>query len=261
MRPVQFGLNVDPHVNGLPVAQRIAGIAEANGIDFVAIQDHPYIDRFFDTFSLITWLASGTRRVRFFSNVANLPLRPPAMLAKQAATIDRLSGGRLELGLGSGGFADRAAGMGAPGWSPKQARQELSKAIDIIRATWQTNLAPAHDMGIWLGVVGPRSAALVGAKADGWSVSMPYVPPSKLDGLNAIIDDAAQAAGRDPAAIVRNYNVMGMVTPEARWVETLTSLYQDHGMNCFSFWPTRDRERQSQLWAEEVVPAVRAALR
>jgi alkanesulfonate monooxygenase SsuD/methylene tetrahydromethanopterin reductase-like flavin-dependent oxidoreductase (luciferase family) len=260
MRSVQFGLNVDPHVNGLPIAERITAIADTHGIDFVGIQDHPYIASFYDTFTLITWLASRTERVRFFPNVANLPLRPPAMLAKQTATIDHLTGGRLELGLGSGGFADKAAAMGAAPRSPAQARRELGEAIDVIRATWAANLPPAHDMGIWLGVVGPRSAALLGAKADGWSVSAPYVPPSKLDELNAIIDAAAREAGRDPAAVVRNYNIMGMLGPDDGWVEKLTSLYRDHGMNCFTFWPTRDRERQSLIFAREIAPAVRAAL-
>ena len=128
---------------------------------------------------------------------------------------------------------------------------------------------PAHDIGLWLGVVGPRAVQLVGAKADGWSVSAPYVPPDRLPGLNQIIDSAARDAGRDPAAIIRLYNVMGLITPEdrdlfngpvERWAETLTALHTRAQMNAFVFWPTGDRERQSSLFAEEVVPAVRESL-
>ena len=68
------------------------------------MQDHPYNSGFYDPFTLITWLAARTSRVRFFPNVANLPLRSPAMLAKQAASIDALSGGRFELGMGASAF-------------------------------------------------------------------------------------------------------------------------------------------------------------
>ena len=102
-----------------------------------------------------------------------------------------------------------------------------------------------------------------------WSVSAPYVPPDRLPGLNQIIDSAARDAGRDPAAITRLYNVMGLVTPEdqdpfngpvERWAQTLTTLHTDAQMNAFVFWPTGDRERQSRLFAEEVVPAARESL-
>jgi len=130
-QPVKFGLNVDPNTGGLPIAERITAIADTSGLDLVGVQDHPYNDGFTDTLTLITWLVARTRHVHLFPNVANLPLRPPAMLAKQAATIDVLSAGRFELGLGAGAFAD---GIGGPRRSAGQARDALSEAIDIIRA-------------------------------------------------------------------------------------------------------------------------------
>jgi alkanesulfonate monooxygenase SsuD/methylene tetrahydromethanopterin reductase-like flavin-dependent oxidoreductase (luciferase family) len=250
----------------------------------VGIQDHPYNADFLDTFAVITWLAARTSRVHLFPNVANLPLRPPAMLAKQAASIDVLSGGRFELGLGAGAFADGIAGMGGPRRTPAEARAALSEAIDIIRASWaaepfsfegtyyqapsvQPGPPPAHPAGIWLGVGGPRAVALVGAKADGWSVSSPRVPPERLPELNDIITGAALEENRDPDEITRLYNVMGLISaddqgpfhgPVERWIETLVSLYDQ--MNAFVFWPSGDRERQSRIFAEEVVPAAREAL-
>jgi alkanesulfonate monooxygenase SsuD/methylene tetrahydromethanopterin reductase-like flavin-dependent oxidoreductase (luciferase family) len=285
-QPAAFGLNVDPHASGLAIAGRIAAIADSAGLEYVGIQDHPYNGEFLDTFTLITWLAARTSRVHLFPNVANLPLRPPAMLAKQAASIDVLSGGRFELGLGAGAFTGGIAGMGGPSRTPGQARAALSEAIDVIRASWagepfsfqgtyyhapevRPGPRPAHQVGLWLGVVGPRAAALVGAKADGWSVSAPYVPPERLPELNDIITTAALEENRDPERITRLYNVMGLVSaedrgafhgPVERWVETLASLYTDCQMNAFVFWPSGDRERQSRVFAEEVVPAVREAL-
>jgi alkanesulfonate monooxygenase SsuD/methylene tetrahydromethanopterin reductase-like flavin-dependent oxidoreductase (luciferase family) len=279
-----FGLNVDPHANGLPVAERIATIADETGLEYVGIQDHPYIPDFLDTMTMIAWLAARTRRVHLFPNVANLPLRPPVMLAKQAASLDVLSGGRFELGLGAGAFADRVAGMGGPVRTPGQARRALSEAVDVIRASWtgepyayergdhyrapavQPGPRPAHGVELWLGVLGPKAVRLVGEKADGWSVSAPYVPPDRLPELNGIIDAAAAEAGRDPGAIRRLYNVAGAIVeedsgpfegPVERWVETLSRLHREARMDTFIFWPSRDRERQSRIFAERVVPAVR----
>jgi alkanesulfonate monooxygenase SsuD/methylene tetrahydromethanopterin reductase-like flavin-dependent oxidoreductase (luciferase family) len=283
---VKFGLNADPSTGGLAIAERITAIADASGLDYIGVQDHPYNPDFTDTLTFITWLAARTRNVHLFPNVADLPLRPPAMLAKEAATIDMLSGGRFELGLGAGAFADGISGMGGARRSAAQARAALSEAIDIIRASWagepyshrgsyydvpgvRPGPRPAHNIALWLGVTGPRAAELVGAKADGWSVSAPYVPPDRLPDLNKIITRAAQSAGRDPAAITRLYNVMGLITPEdrdlfngpvERWADTLTSLHTESQMNAFIFWPCGDRERQSRLFAEQVVPAVRESL-
>lgn len=285
-RPVAFGLNVDPNTGGLPIAARIAAIADTSGLEYAGIQDHPYNPDFVDTLTQITWLAAHTSRVHLFPNVADLPLRPPAMLARQAATIDVLSGGRFELGLGAGAFHDGIAGLGGPRRTTGQAREALGEAIDVIRASWagqpysyegeyyqvphaEPGPRPAHDIGIWLGVTGPRAARLLGAKADGWSVSASYVPPERARELGDIITDSAGEAGRDPGRIVRLYNLMGSITsasrdllngPAGQWIDTLAVLYTDVGMNTFVFWPNGDRERQARIFAEEIVPAAREVL-
>jgi len=96
------------------------------------------------------------------------------------------------------------------------------------------------------------------------------VPPERLPELNDIITGAALEENRDPEQITRLYNVMGLISPDGqgpfhgpaeRWVETLTSLYTDYQMNAFVFWPSGDRERQSRIFAEEVVPGAREAMR
>jgi alkanesulfonate monooxygenase SsuD/methylene tetrahydromethanopterin reductase-like flavin-dependent oxidoreductase (luciferase family) len=99
--------------------------------------------------------------------------------------------------------------MGGPRRTVAEARQALSEAIDIIRASWaggpsryagqhyqvpdaRPGPRPAHDAGIWLGVTGPRAVRLAGAKADGWSVSAPYVPPPRLAELGGILTESAR---------------------------------------------------------------------
>src|SRR5204862_3889951 len=110
--------------------------AEEGGLGFVGIQDHPYQGRFVDTFALIATLLAETNRVSLFTDVANLPLRPPAVMAKAAASLDVLSGGRFELGLGAGGFPDVIAGMGGPRRTPGESVEALEEAIDVIRLMW-----------------------------------------------------------------------------------------------------------------------------
>ena len=86
--------------------------AEEVGLELIGIQDHPYQRRHLDTFALLAFLAARTSRVTLFPDVANLPLRQPALLATHGATLDVLSGGRFELGLGAGAFWDAIAAMG-----------------------------------------------------------------------------------------------------------------------------------------------------
>ena len=105
-RPLEFGVFVIPTSDDLGVAREQAAIADELGLDLVGIQDHPYQWRYLETWALIADLLARTERVRFFPDVANLPLRGPAMIAKQAASLDVLSDGRFELGLGAGAFWD-----------------------------------------------------------------------------------------------------------------------------------------------------------
>src|SRR5437867_10668016 len=133
-QPVRFGVFVTPVATEDPMRQAIA--ADELGFDIIGIQDHPYQRRFFDTWTLLTAIASQTKHVRVFPDVANLPLRPPAVLAKAAATLDLISNGRFELGLGAGGFWEAIGAMGGPVRSPKEAVAALEEAIHVIRLMW-----------------------------------------------------------------------------------------------------------------------------
>src|SRR6266498_2364038 len=134
--PIRFGISVLPNTDELDRIRELVGVADRAGIDLVGIQDHPYQRRFLDTWSLIPALFAETERISIFTDVANLPLRPPAVMAKAAASLDVLSGGRFELGLGAGGYPDEIAGYGGPRRSPGESVEALDEAIDVIRLLW-----------------------------------------------------------------------------------------------------------------------------
>ena len=124
---------------------------------------------------------------------------------------------------------------------------------------------PAHPIGIWLGVGGRRTLALVGRAADGWVPSSGWATPDKLPAMHARIDEAAAAADRDPADITRVYNVWGRIDGDggflqgdvSQWVDELTELSVEHGMDTYVFGPAADPVPQLQRFAAEVAPAVR----
>ncbi len=281
MRETKFGYFLIPNVED-PLIET-AKTVERLGLDYVAVQDHPYQRRFVDTWTLLSMIAASTERIGLFPDVASLPLRPPAVLAKAAASLDVLSGGRVELGLGAGAFWDAIEAYGGPRRSPGEALQALAEAIEVIRKVWsgernlrfegqhyrlkgaQSGPVPAHPIGIWLGVYGPRALRLAGRVADGWVPSFRGELQPLLDAA-ARLDAAAADAGRDPGEIRRVLNVGGEITdgastgpfhgPVEQWVDQLTDLAATHGFDTFVLWA--EGEGQLQRFAEEVVPAVRA---
>src|SRR5262245_52961487 len=134
---IWFGANVDPTAAHLDRALAQARLAEDLGFDLIGIQDHPYNPAFGDTWTALAAIGAQTTRLRLLPNVLNLPLRPPAMLAKAAATLDLLTSGRFELGLGAGAFWEGIAGYGGPARAPGEAVEALDEAIAVIRALWQ----------------------------------------------------------------------------------------------------------------------------
>src|SRR2546429_6389803 len=114
---VRFGANVDPTANDPSWPLHLTLAIERAGLEYIGIQDHPYNSRFLETWTLIATLLQATERVHVFPNVANLPLSPPVMLAKAAVTLDVLSGGGVELGLGEGAFEEGIEAMRSSGGS------------------------------------------------------------------------------------------------------------------------------------------------
>jgi len=245
----KLGIFIVPDATRPEATMEAIVAADRAGLDVVAIQDHPYQWRFFDTWTLLAYAAGRTERVRLLPDVINLPLRLPAVLAKSAASLDVLSGGRVELGLGAGAFWDGVAAMGGPRRTAKESVDALEEAIAIIRGFWSGERSvtvegehyrvtgarpgpqPAHRIGLWLGAYGPRMLRLTGRLGDGWLPSLGgnYLAPEDVPSRQAAIDEAAKAAGRAPADIERAVNVM---SPGAdRLVDELARIVSELGFS------------------------------
>lgn len=284
---LQFGLFLTPRNNPPDAVVALAERGEALGYDLVTFQDHPYQPAFLDAWTLLAWVAARTQRVQLSANVANLPLRPPAMLARSAASLDLLTGGRFALALGAGSYWDAIAANGGRRLEPGASVDALSEAIDIIRGMHDTSdgrplryegqyyqldgaqpgPTPAHDIPIWLGAYKPRMLRMIGHKADGWLPTRSYMQPGDLHAGNLLIDEAAREAGRDPREIRRLLNIAGVFSdrregflhgPSAKWVEDLIPLVVEDGVGTLLL--AADDERTLTQFAEEVMPPLREAV-
>ncbi len=284
---LQFGVFVTPTATPAQQAVDMAVVAENAGFDLASFQDHPYQPRFLDTWTLIAYAAARTKRIHLGGNVINLPLRQPAVLAKSAASLDRLSGGRVEMGLGAGGFWDAIESMGGRRLTAGESIDALEEAMTIMRQLWDTSErggvfvngryyqvngakrgpAPAHDIPIWVGAYKPKILRLVGRAADGVVPSLPYLQGglSDLNDINKYIDEGAEQVGRPVTAIRRMLNIGGQFTrngtsllngPPAQWAEDLAGIALEYGVSTFICMG--DDAATIELFANEVIPATKA---
>ncbi|WP_434740547.1 LLM class flavin-dependent oxidoreductase [Micromonospora sp. SH-82] len=270
LHPLRFGSFVTPVAADPQHPVDMALLSEELGLDLVTFQDHPYQAQFQDTWTLLAWVAARTSRIHVSGNVLNLPLRQPAVLARAVASLDLLTGGRVELGIGTGGYFEAMATMGAPLLTPAEAVGGLDEALDIIRGIWDTTdptplhvdgrhhrvagaargPRPTHDIPIWVGAYKPRMQRLLGRKGDGWLPSLPWLKPGDIERGNRIIDESARAAGRDPRAVTRLLNV----TPQYD-AEDLAELATEHGVSVFILGS--DDPQEIRRFAGETAPRIR----
>jgi alkanesulfonate monooxygenase SsuD/methylene tetrahydromethanopterin reductase-like flavin-dependent oxidoreductase (luciferase family) len=292
MQELLFGLNIDPRVDRAAMAFQLASLADEYGLDFVGVMDHPEQPHFLETWTLLVALAMRTQRVAVMPNVASVPLRPPALLAKAASSLAILTGGRVILGIGAGD-PNVVRTYGGPSLSPREAVDAMDEAVQVIRGIWDTRHDrlsvegdyhrlpgtrpgphPATPIPLWIGSFGPRLLRLTGRLADGWAPTNRYADPARIATIRHHVDRGAEQAGRDPTSIRRNYNVMGAIDAATsvqdgkllvggvdHWVEALRRYRDELGFDSFVFWPVRgDELHQSRLFAAEVAPRVRESV-
>jgi probable F420-dependent oxidoreductase len=278
-----FGVSINASTDLDPAEE--ARQAESLGFDMVTVTDHLAGTRpTYETWTLLTWMAAATEEIGLGTDVLGLPYRHPAVVAKMAESLDRLSGGRLTLGLGGGGSDAEFRAFGLPVRSRREKVDAQAEALRVIRGLWTEEAVtfegqqfslleaaiaprPERPIPIWMGSYGPRSLRLLGREADGWIPSLPYLPPNRYVERRDIVRKAAEEAGRNPDDITYAYNVGVRIDPAARKregvviggpdevIEALADFVR-RGVNFINLWPAGGGEQRERL-AEEVLPAVR----
>lgn len=186
---------------------------------------HDATDPVFEAWTLLAAMAEHTRRIRIGVNVTGNLYRHPSVLAKMAATVDHLSNGRLELGIGAA-WAERefkSLGMAMP--APGERIDRLDEACDVLKLLWTKDVADYDGRfyqlhgaisepkplqrphpPVWIGGAGERKTLRVVARqADVWNI--PGAEPAEAARLSAVLDAHCAAVGRDPSAIRRSIGV------------------------------------------------------
>lgn len=277
-----IGISTSAARDSDPIAD--AARAEALGFDFVSTSDHPLGDQpSYETLALLTWIAARTERIGIATRVLAIPFRRPGMIAKFAESLQRLSGGRLILGLG-GGYSDaEIRSLGIPVPSPRDKVDGLADAIEIMHASWRGEAAtyrgavhsvedlvmrpvPETPIPIWLGTYGPRALAVTGRLADGWIPSVGFAGPDRIPAMLTRIKDASEEAGRDRDAVRAIYNVSvavgtnsgggdDLVAGSASDVVTRLHEFVELGFSGFNLIAAPE---QLPILGAEVLPALRA---
>jgi len=289
MTDISFGLTVSTsaETGADPVAA--ARRAESLGFDFISAQDHPEgTNPTFETWTMLAWIAASTSRIGIATKVLGVPFRPPALTAKMAETLDRLSNGRLILGLGGGYSDEEIRALGLPARTPGQKIAGLEDTIHILRGLWsqqrfsyhgtisrvdaaEMEPKPRRRIPVWLGTFGPQALALTGRLADGWIPSFGFAPPEVIPEMRARILAGARQVGRDPEEITCAYHMQisidprseqepGVVTGSPDEVAEQLLSFVGLGFAAMNFSPAGpDIDEQTERLAQEVLPIVRAA--
>jgi alkanesulfonate monooxygenase SsuD/methylene tetrahydromethanopterin reductase-like flavin-dependent oxidoreductase (luciferase family) len=276
---LKFGTFLTPASSRADEVVRLARLCDTLGYDLITFQDHPYQPALLDAPTLLGYVAAQTRHAHLGANVTNLPLRQPVVIARSATTLDLLSGGRFELGIGAGAFWDAIEAVGGRRLSPGQSVDALEEAISIIRAIWAVGKpggvrvegdyyrvvgakrgpATPHPISISIGAYKPRMLHLTGRVADGWLPSLGRLAsPHDLGAMNQHIDEGAEDAGRSPRDIRRWLNIGVVDGPSSRWAEQIADLALEYGIS--GFIVASDDAGTLERFAHEVAPSVRAAV-
>ena len=243
---VGISLPVRELKDDLGAIRAFAQMADDVGYTHLRVPDQvlrPKSGHLHEPLMILAYVAAVTQRIELVPSVVIAPARQTALLAKQLATLERMSGGRVRLGIGVGGSTAEYHALGED-FHTRGARCE--EQIDLLRRLWSESEVnfegrwdtvqgagidplPAHQIPIWIGAAGmpvPRIRKRIGRQADGWFV---LCSPEQFDGLKSDIDSAARAADRDPASIGMEAGVAVVGPRQAEW-KTRVSGWRDKGL-------------------------------
>jgi probable F420-dependent oxidoreductase len=225
---------------------RYAELAESSGFHQVWVSDHFWLDleRYGgphgrqgtpECWTTLSALAVRTSRVRLGTLVLATGFRPPTLLAKMAATLDQLSGGRLDLGLGAGWNEAEFTENGLPFPRPGERLAMLEEALGVLSALLADADRPASFSGrfyraedapvvpgpvqrprppLWVGGKGDRLLGVAARAADGWNVVWSMTPDAYRERLG-VLEAACGRAGRDPGEVRRSLGLNTLVGTDA----------------------------------------------
>jgi FMNH2-dependent dimethyl sulfone monooxygenase len=241
MAQIQLGLYLSANVLGSngprPLAYRelleIVRKAEDAGVHSIWFPDHYFIDAGPagrrggpECWTLLTALAANTSRIRFGNLVLCNSFRHPAILAKQAATLQEISDGRVILGLGSGWHEPEYQALGLP-FDHRVSR--LAESVAAIRELFDSGTSsfqgrwlkldradlsprPAQQVPLWIAASGPKMVEITARYADGWNLAWFGADAGPFGRRAAQLREAARAAGRAPDAIALSVGLQALVT-------------------------------------------------
>lgn len=267
-------------------------LVEELGFDFLWEPDHTAYwqnvrSPWFDGWTTLAAVAIHTRELRIGTLVSNPILRHPVILARQAAAVDHLSGGRLELGIGTGIAGFDHAAVGSVYWPPRERAERFAEYVDIVSGTLRSGGKPLSFSGryystggalilpaplqrpgppITVGGQSPTALRVAAAQADCWNTHGPFgasVPEilAVTARQNALLDELCEAAGRDPRSLRRALLLFDALdawgSPDA--FERIVEQFSQIGIREFTVvWPGDDRRRQLERVAGEVIPNLRS---
>jgi alkanesulfonate monooxygenase SsuD/methylene tetrahydromethanopterin reductase-like flavin-dependent oxidoreductase (luciferase family) len=221
---MRFGIHVGQQNITIEDLRRLWTFADGHGFGWMSIWDHFYcatsdVDPHFEAVALLGAMASETRNLRFGCMVFATPYRNIGLLAKSAITIDHLSGGRFEIGMGAGWHEPEFRAFNYPFPPLKERMDMLEEGLQVMRSFLDNEVTDHHGrffdfsnaymnprplgkLPLWIGGTGEKRTASLAAKySDGWNI--PYIGPGAYQHRSNILDELATKAGRDPSKIAR----------------------------------------------------------
>ncbi|MGI9622933.1 MAG: LLM class flavin-dependent oxidoreductase [Acidimicrobiales bacterium] len=296
-QPAQFQILTLP---GLPWADYRAQVlhVEDLGFDIAAVPDHfcdwanppaPWLE----CWTLMAALAVETSSIRLATNVSQIPLRNPGVLAHQAVTVDHISGGRVELGIGTGLTIDPGTEMiGLPNWSNGERASRFGEYIELLglllakeittydgdyycadQAVMNPSSLQSPRLPLVGAALGPKMMRHTARFADGWN-TMSFSPDfeqqlTELSERNASMDDLCDELGREPSSLRRSVNLFDAAARAAggrlRYYDDedlvvhLVSSLRDAGFNEFGLYYPSDASQVDAFEhiARDVIPSLR----
>ncbi len=282
---LRFGICTDQNQPWDVVVERWQ-LFEKMGFDSVWDCDHwvqpskpsgPY----FEAWTLLAALAARTERIRIGVLVSCNTFRHPAILAKEAVTIDHVSNGRLELGLGAGWYVPEHEMLGIDFPSAGELVGRFREAVEIVDhlmrneyTTYEGKYYQLHEAAfrpgpvqqpripLTLGAKGPRMLEIVARHGDAWNSSG---SPEEMAERNKILDEKCHQIGRNPEEIVRGMYGWAAIMPDDPWesvdaFQECIGRYREAGVNEFIIDQPRDEQFDVlERVATDIIPALRRA--